>query len=200
MKVHGSEIGAGRSWLDSQGGWTWREPRYADHLRTCSYCGCVNPEDLVKEKGWHAEWADQKYGWPHKFYVTLKVSPENADLTVSRSSTHGPLDSLYAGDRERYISIHNLTDEQIEVLLRDRSIRDRGELERMMGEKDRFHGYQFKLAGETSLHHKFYTEHLADERIPEDVREEIQYRSGRIFEWLDDGRVRWRPYYYPKGD
>lgn len=177
-------------------GWGWREPRYLHHCRTCSYCGCVHPEDLITETGWHAEWADRKYGWPHKFYITLPVRPEFADLPDSRGSTHGPLDSPYAGDRDRYISVHDLTDDQIEVLIKTGSLRGREELERMRSETDRFHGYAFCRAGDYTLHHKFYTVHLADSEISDEVKNEIHRRSGLVFEWLDDGKVRWHPYDY----
>lgn len=39
--------------------------------RSCSYCGSVHPEDLLKmlEKGARLVMADQKYGYIHKFYV-----------------------------------------------------------------------------------------------------------------------------------
>lgn len=50
----------------------WREPRDGQAWRTCSYCGSVHPEDLLRliEEGAKLGGADWKYGWPHKFYVT----------------------------------------------------------------------------------------------------------------------------------
>lgn len=61
---------------------TWREPRgddssskyvspRAETFRTCSYCGSIHPEDLVKvlAEGATLGGSDWKYGWPHKFYV-----------------------------------------------------------------------------------------------------------------------------------
>lgn len=40
----------------------------------CSYCGSVHFDDLKKlvEEGAHFGGSDWKYGFPHKFYVTLK--------------------------------------------------------------------------------------------------------------------------------
>lgn len=48
----------------------WREAN--EHgFRTCSFCGSIHPEDLLRalEAGATLECADWKYGWPHKFYV-----------------------------------------------------------------------------------------------------------------------------------
>ena len=55
----------------------WRPPRKDDErgvydlFRTCSYCGSVHPEDLLKQiqGGATLHRTDFKYGWPHKFYV-----------------------------------------------------------------------------------------------------------------------------------
>lgn len=68
---------------------TWREPRGDDStskypsptvqtFRTCSYCGSIHPEDLVKalEAGATLGGSDWKYGWPHKFYVNGMPNPK----------------------------------------------------------------------------------------------------------------------------
>lgn len=54
----------------------WRPPDltaepYAYPYRTCSFCGCIHPEDLLKvlAEGATLHGSDWKYGWPHKFYV-----------------------------------------------------------------------------------------------------------------------------------
>lgn len=58
----------------------WREPRiensphgYAHDqpYRSCSYCGSIHPEDLLRHlnAGARLGGSDWKYGWPHKFYV-----------------------------------------------------------------------------------------------------------------------------------
>jgi hypothetical protein len=45
-------------------------PYYYD-WRTCSYCGSIHPEDLLRVllAGARMHSADWKYGWPHKFYL-----------------------------------------------------------------------------------------------------------------------------------
>lgn len=49
----------------------WR-PADQRGVRTCSFCGSIHPEDLMRalDSGATLECADWKYGWPHKFYVT----------------------------------------------------------------------------------------------------------------------------------
>lgn len=50
---------------------SWKDNR-GPHFRACSYCGSMNPLDLLnlsKEKELFFEVADWKYGWPHKIYV-----------------------------------------------------------------------------------------------------------------------------------
>jgi hypothetical protein len=40
--------------------------------RTCSYCGSIHPADLLARTDVvRVEWADLKYGWPHKLYIDL---------------------------------------------------------------------------------------------------------------------------------
>lgn len=50
--------------------------KYSKHRdrpwRSCSYCGSIHPQDLLGlDPGTvnRAEWADWKYGYPHKMYV-----------------------------------------------------------------------------------------------------------------------------------
>ena len=58
-------------------GCAWREPHnraggpYVETFRTCSYCGSIHPEDLLRavNSGATLGGSDWKYGWPHKFYV-----------------------------------------------------------------------------------------------------------------------------------
>lgn len=66
-----------------------------DHIpafRTCSYCGSIHPEDLVKaiEAGAKLGGSDWKYGWPHKFYVEGIPNTNAGNLvTVSSHSLAG---------------------------------------------------------------------------------------------------------------
>jgi hypothetical protein len=61
------------------------------HTRTCSYCGSVHPEDLLRilENGGDLGGSDWKYGWPHKFYVTA-LNPSKGEITQIGSSS-GPV-------------------------------------------------------------------------------------------------------------
>lgn len=192
--VHAGDSGRAGEILQSRGGWNWSEPRYGEHFRRCDYCGSVNPEDLVAIPEWEAEWADMKYGWPHKFYVTLQPLAENSALIVSRASIHGGpgTDDLADG----YVRAKDLTDKQIEILSHD----GHGSIEDLQVEREHdatgelFHAYHFDRQRDHPIHVKFYTEHLQDPNLSDEVKDAIQKRSGLVFEWLSGGRVIWHPY------
>jgi hypothetical protein len=51
----------------------WENRKDSD-FNHCSYCGSISPEDfynLLKDDSNLVELADQKYGFPHKFYIYL---------------------------------------------------------------------------------------------------------------------------------
>lgn len=156
---------------DRWGGWTWQEPCRGEHFRRCSFCGSVHPEDLAAEPAWPggANWADMKYGWPHKFYVDIP----NRDLArlYVVSSTNQPGDG--------YLGLADLTAEQREAVERD-GYTDRPALFFRFGTRPRHFG-------------KFYSIHLADADLPAEVKATIERRSGLAFEFTPDGRVSWRP-------
>jgi hypothetical protein len=161
------------------GGWSWDEPRHGEHFHTCSYCGSISPDDLVAESSWRAEWADMKYGWPHKFYVhILNRNPDR--LFVIGSANGGAAIEYNPGPR--YIRWDDLTAEQLEVCrLEGYPMRD---------------GYkpQWIMLGTRTDHFgKFYTTHLQDPELTDDVRETIQRISG-LRPTFADGRVRWEHY------
>lgn len=64
----------------------WREPEPSPRkdgsagrpFRTCSYCGCMHPADLLAaiKAGATLGGSDWKYGWPHKFYVYSIPNPD----------------------------------------------------------------------------------------------------------------------------
>jgi hypothetical protein len=58
-------------------------------LRSCSYCGSMHPTDVAVaiRAGARGEWADRKYGWPHKAYFTDIPNP-HAGLLESRASAN----------------------------------------------------------------------------------------------------------------
>lgn len=51
---------------------------YGYTFRTCSYCGCIHPEDLVNAiaAGATLGGSDWKFGYPHKFYVQGIPNPK----------------------------------------------------------------------------------------------------------------------------
>lgn len=151
------------------GGWEWNEPCHTEHFRRCSYCGSVNPDDLVAEPDWHANWADMKYGWPHKFYVDIPNRDPDRRYIVSASDTRPT--GLRADDG--WIAWDQIPDDV------HAEGWGRGE-------------WKWALVGTRPQHGgKFYTAHLADPRISDDVRERIHAVCGLRFTW-NDGRVSWR--------
>jgi hypothetical protein len=210
-RVHGSGWNSAARW----GGWSWSEPARGEHFRRCSFCGSIHPEDLAAERGmtadrctacgiegweahfradlehpytpdgWRAEWADRKYGWPHKFYVDVPNRDPAALFCVGSSSEakegpYAPGGEMYRPLAERYpgqdwVAAGDLTPEQAAIIERDRS-----------GEAD-----FYLFSARPSHHAKFYTIHLADPAISQDVKDKIQQASGLRFTFTDDGRVGW---------
>ncbi|MGW4757740.1 hypothetical protein [Streptomyces chartreusis] len=163
--VHGSDA-------DRWGGWSWRDPSRGEHYRTCSYCGSIHPEDLAAESEWHAEWADPKYGWPHKFYIAVpNQQPEQLFITGATTGTPTGL----AGA----------------VWIRATVIPDDVNTE---GWQDVAERYQWVSIGTRPAHHaKFYTAHLADPASNPAALEAVQRTSGLRFRF-HDGRVHWEAF------
>jgi hypothetical protein len=160
------------------GGWSWVDPVRGEHFRQCSYCGGINPEDLVAEPEWRANWADPTYGWPHKFYVdVLNRAPERL-YVVSAAHTDGPPPPLFGED---YVAWNDRTAEQKEICDRDG-----------YGE-DRDGGHPSYVAfGLRPLHHaRFYTVHLADADLAAETKAAIEQVSGLAFQFAD-GIVSWK--------
>jgi hypothetical protein len=172
--VHEAEIAAS-PWVNS---WAWDKPRSPEHFRCCNFCGSIHPEDLAAEPNWTAQWADRKYGWPHKFYVDI---PDR----------DGKPDWLGGSNRD-------MTDEELarygwkrvsELTRKERKI-----LKRLGHDLKGPHADKVVGLGPRDVHHaKFYTEHFADPNISAVLIDRIQRRSGLLFEWHDDGNVSWRP-------
>jgi hypothetical protein len=227
--VHGSGWNSAARW----GGWDWRQPRYGDFFRTCSFCGSIHPEDLAAETpgtgtcttcglqgwdacfrgqkaswmtpevlaspdigdeerariealhpahsydpgGWYASWADRKYGWPHKFYVE-GLKPRDPSLVHCIGHSRGG-DGSAPG--HGWAAAAGLTRAQKQI------IKDDG-----MHAGGKFDGW-YQFAPRASLHAKFYTIHLADPAINQDVKDVIQRVSGLRFRF-EDGRVGWEPW------
>jgi hypothetical protein len=81
----------------------WREGSASRPWLSCSYCGCMHPEYLIEalKNGATLGGSDWKYGWPHKFYVTVP-NPEPEQLFTLVSCSYDPKDPAYEkiNDRE----------------------------------------------------------------------------------------------------
>lgn len=152
------------------GGWNWTEPRNGEHFRRCSYCGSVNPDDLAAEPAWSPNWADRKYGWPHKFYVDIPNRDPGRQYVTASTNSVTPY-----GDG--WIPVDDLTDEQQRIMTRCHWSRD--------------DGVKFVQFGTHPNHWgKFYTIHLSDPAIQAEVKADIERRSGLRFTF-ENGTVRW---------
>lgn len=165
---------------DRFGGWRWEAPWRGEHFRRCSFCGCVHPEDLSAEPVWRANWADRKYGWPHKFYVDIpNRDPDRLYVTSAMSRRWGERheDPLPEG----VVRWEDLTPQQLEVARRDGWD---------LGGEDPPSAVTFG----THPHHwgKFYSVHLADPVLDPRVVADIERRSGVAFVFGAGGRVSWR--------
>jgi hypothetical protein len=164
--VHGYGWNTAARW----GGWTW-QTREPEHFRRCSFCGSVHPADLAAEPAWTPQWADRKYNYPHKFYVDIPNRDPDALFCIGSSSRP---------DEPGWVPTDHLTDEQRAIVTRDG----------MGREGDLYGAYWF---GTRANHNgKFYTAHLADPAVPDDVREAIFRSCGLRFSFVD-GRVAWAP-------
>lgn len=162
---------------DRWGGWSWADPVRGEHFRRCSFCGSINPEDLVAESSWRADWADPKYGWPHKFYIDLpNRHPER--LYVVSSVSGGGSPTPPAG--EDYIAWGDLTADQRAICERDGYRED----------SDRWRP-AFVAFGTRAAHYaKFYTIHLSDTDLAPATKSAIEQRSGLAFRFAP-GHVAW---------
>jgi hypothetical protein len=191
--VHGSEA-------ERFGGWDWRDPRRGESHRTCSYCGSCHPEDVVAavKRAWELrslqsiidqpaipiDWADRKYGWPHKFY--LDIPNENPkEMFVVGSASGGKWDTGEESPGEAYVAWDKMSRQQKKVVKRDRAywLELDGTMKRpafvMFGTREVFHA-------------KFYTTHLGDPAISDEVKEAV-YAAGARRYTFDGGVVRWEP-------
>lgn len=168
--VHGQEA---TRW----GGWSWRDPKDGEHFRRCSYCGSIHPEDLAAETEWRADWADRKYGWPHKFYSNIpNRDPGRRFIVASTNSPEPP--SLLVGDE--WIRGSAVPDD-----VDTDGYANLGEMWVTLGTRE-------------SHFAKFYTVHLADPAADQPALEAIQRVSGLRFQF-EDGRVSWGPLVDPEG-
>ena len=177
--VHGSGWNSAARW----GGWRWEDGRRGEHFRRCSFCGSVHPEDLATEPAWRVEWADRKYGWPHKFYVNIPNRDPGALFVISTQSGPAGRPAPLSTPTLTWVAWEDLSRAQKKIIARDG----------WSAGKDDHAGY-YGFGTRDSHSGKFYTVHLADPAIGQDVKDAVQRVSGLRFTWLDDGRVRWDPW------
>jgi hypothetical protein len=170
--VHGAEI-ANTPW---QGGWAWLDPSHGEHYRCCNWCGSIHPEDLAAVGTFHADWADRKYGWPHKFYVDLpNQHPER--LYATGATSWVPVGGFSS---DRWVLVQDLTVEQRAVVAE-------------CGWTISDHHVAFMFGRHSTHHAKFYTRHLADPGLSPESRDRIERACGLRFEFAPTGFVRWWP-------
>ena len=162
--VHG---GQAERW----GGWSWRDPARGEHFRRCSYCGSIHPDDLAAESGVPANWADMKWGWPHKIYAHIP-NREPGRLFVVSTANHSPRDG-------EWITVADAGPVVQEVLERDG-----------YGKGSKYRPLFVQLG--TREHHvgKFYTVHLADPEISAVTKTMIERLMGLRFTFTG-GVVTW---------
>lgn len=154
------------------GGWTWREPHRGEHFRRCSYCGSIHPDDLAAEQAWRADWADRKYGWPHKFYVDLTNRDPDRQYVISAINFE-PREG-----EQGWVPYSKLSRKQ------KKAMREDG-----WGQES----YTYVRYSTRPKHHaKFYTVHLSDPDISAETIAAIERGSGLHFTF-SDGRVGWQP-------
>lgn len=174
-----SPVHAGEA--DRFGGWQWSDPARGEHFRRCSYCGSMHPDDLVSIARGRVDWADRKYGWPHKFYVHVPNQTPGQVFVVGGTSHYDP-------DRHRredlWFQPSELTDEQREVVERD-------------GWRFGLHdGGAVQLGTRAEHFGKVYTVHLADPNISDETRAAAAAMCGLRFEFIEGirgPRIRWEP-------
>jgi hypothetical protein len=159
------------------GGWHWRAGIRGEHFRRCSYCGSVHPDDLAAEPCWYAQWADQKYGWPHKFYVDMpNRDPDRLFVIGSRSG--GQKDAPLDGPD--WVYWEKMSRAQRKIWKAD-------------GPHPKDWHPNAVLFGKRPSHFgKFYTVHLQDPEISDETKEIIARISGRRFTFTLDGHVSWQ--------
>jgi hypothetical protein len=161
---------------DRWGGWTWREPSRGEHFRRCSYCGSMHPEDLVTIARGRVDWADRKYGWPHKFYVHVPNQNPAALFVLGAS--------LQAGDyegRPGWVRHEDLTEEHRAILDRDGW---------KYGDEP---GGMLQFGTRREHFGKVYTVHLADPMLSGEVRDQAAELCGLRFTFIEGGRISWEP-------
>lgn len=144
--------------------------RTTGRLRSCWYCSSMHPTDLVAalKAGARLEWADRKYGWPHKAYIDGIPNP-HAGMIESRAGHSNPPAAEIANGA--WLRVHSQFDSTTGERL--------------------YTWYERGRPAAPVTRGKFYTVHLQD-ATPEE-RAVIEKAMGLAFTFTADGRVSWQP-------
>jgi hypothetical protein len=158
----------------------WRDAEAPDidggkttgRLRGCGYCGSMHPADVATaiRAGAKGNFADWKYGWPHKAYFD-KIPNPHAGMLEARSSYGGNPEELENGAARFPLKVPAGFDSRT-------------------GEP-KFHYYAPAEPAAPTTYGKFYSVHLQD-ATPED-RAVIEHHLGLAFDFTPDGKVGWKP-------
>lgn len=157
--------------------WSARIPDEPTIVR-CSYCGSITPQlamALLKDPGTGFSGSDWKYGWPHKFYLT--VPNPDRDKLVPMSWRTGPdVDGTHPED-EWSCHAHNRSDCACP--------KEPG----VTG-----HWTRVERGHRETLHLKFYSNHLADATDAEFAEYSVISKEVFAVEWERDAdlRLKWR--------
>lgn len=168
----------------------------------CGYPGCPEPRNEMAEihfpvaglasksadggyhlfvnTGWRASWADRKYGWPHKFYVEGLINRYPDKLRVITAMTQEQWDETQAGK-----SWPGLGGYQWHPV---GEIPEGADVSGWLLEDG--HYSHVGLGSDRTHHAKFYTIHLADPAVSDEVKETITRVCGLRFTF-DGTRVGW---------
>jgi hypothetical protein len=136
-----------------------------------------HPAHTYDPGGWYASWADQKYGWPHKFYAEGITNRNQHVLRIITALSPGQEDRMERETGYQWYPVDQIP-EGTDV----------------SGWRLEDGHYSHVGLGSDRTHHvKFYTIHLADPEIRGEAKETIQRVSGLRFRF-EDGRVRWGAY------
>lgn len=156
-----------------QQGWmSWRSGRDGEHFRRCPHCGSLHPEDMAEavRAGSKLELADMKYGWPHKFY--LDVPNRNPDRRVIVSTTNAAVP-----EGEGWVKVRPWHHWRLK--------------REGWGGWPEHRGHHLRFGTRPNHYGKFYTVHLCDDWVPQEIRDLVQERTGIKIEPAPDGRVKW---------
>jgi len=131
-------------------------------------------------QGWYASWADQKYGWPHKFYVEGLRSRDPSLLHCISSIGNAKEPPAEGYMNLQWYQVKSCPRKLLKAAKADGMVYSAEIPENWLG-----------FGTKTTLHAKFYTKHLADPNVSEEVKDQVCAVSGLYFKFDPDGHVYW---------